>query len=222
MKILIADDHAVVRTGLIQIISEIPEVSILDEAEDGEQVIILVNQNKYDLVILDISMPKRSGLEVLAHLRKVFPKLPILILSVYPENQYAKRVIQAGLGGFLQNIIIVDDSDILRDRLKTLIYPNKNIKIIGEASNSIEAMRLLSKLHTDIILLDIHMPGANGFKVLSQIRNLDKDVKIIIITNYPTVQYKTAAFELGANYFIDKSEEFETIPDILNEIVLAK
>lgn len=83
MKILIADDHAVVRTGLIQIISEIPEVSSLDEAENGEQVIMLVNQNKYDLVILDISMPKRSGLEVLNHLRKTFPKLPILILSIY-------------------------------------------------------------------------------------------------------------------------------------------
>ncbi|MCW8848343.1 MAG: response regulator transcription factor [Melioribacteraceae bacterium] len=101
MKILIADDHAVVRTGLIQIISEIPEVSSLDEAEDGEQVIVLVNQNKYDLIILDISMPKRSGLEVLTHLRKTFPKLPILVLSVYPENQYAKRVIQAGASGFI-------------------------------------------------------------------------------------------------------------------------
>lgn len=101
MKILIADDHAVVRTGLIQIISEIPEVSRLDEAEDGDQVIIMVNQNEYDLVILDISMPKRSGLEVLVHLRKSFPKLPILILSVYPENQYAKRVIQAGASGFI-------------------------------------------------------------------------------------------------------------------------
>lgn len=101
MKILIADDHAVVRTGLIQIISEIPEVSSLDEAEDGEQVINLVDQNKYDLVILDISMPKRSGIEVLNHLRKTYPKLPILILSIYPENQYAKRVIQAGASGFV-------------------------------------------------------------------------------------------------------------------------
>ena len=101
MKILIADDHAVVRTGLIQIISEIPEVSSLDEAEDGEQVINLADQNNYDLVILDISMPKRSGIEVLNHLRKKYPKLPILILSIYPENQYAKRVIQAGASGFI-------------------------------------------------------------------------------------------------------------------------
>ena len=101
MKILIADDHAVVRTGLIQIISEIPEVSSLEEAEDGEQVINLVNKNKYDLVILDISMPKRSGIEVLNQLRKTYPKLPILILSIYPENQYAKRVIQAGASGFI-------------------------------------------------------------------------------------------------------------------------
>ena len=101
MRILIADDHAVVRTGLIQIISEIPEIAILDEAVDGEQVLQMIDKNDYDLVILDISMPKRSGLEVLTHLRKTFPKLPILILSVYPENQYAKRVIQAGASGFI-------------------------------------------------------------------------------------------------------------------------
>jgi DNA-binding NarL/FixJ family response regulator len=122
----------------------------------------------------------------------------------------------------LQNCIIVDDSDILRERLKTLITPNKNIKIVGEASNSIDAMQLLSNLSIDILFLDIHMPGSNGFKVLTQIRNSNKKIKIIIITNYPTMQYRTAAFEMGANYFVDKSEEFEKIPTILNEIVLSK
>lgn len=122
----------------------------------------------------------------------------------------------------MQNCIIVDDSDILRERLKTLITPNKNIKIVGEASNSIDAMQLLSNLSIDILFLDIHMPGSNGFKVLTQIRNSNKKIKIIIITNYPTMQYRTAAFEMGANYFVDKSEEFEKIPTILNEIVLSK
>ncbi|MCW8848342.1 MAG: response regulator transcription factor [Melioribacteraceae bacterium] len=122
----------------------------------------------------------------------------------------------------MKNLVIVDDSDILRERLKTLIISNKKINIIGEASNSIEAMELLSKFPTDILLLDIHMPGSNGFKVLSQIRKTDKEIKIIIITNYPTSQYKTAALEMGANYFIDKSEEFDKIPNILNEIVLTK
>ncbi len=83
-------------------------------------------------------------------------------------------------------------------------------------------MQLLSNLSIDILFLDIHMPGSNGFKVLTQIRNSDKKIKIIIITNYPTMQYRTAAFEMGANYFVDKSEEFEKIPTILNEIVLSK
>ena len=122
----------------------------------------------------------------------------------------------------MHNIIIVDDSEILRGRLKTLIYPNKKIKIVGEASNFIETMQLLSKYRIDIILLDIHMPGANGFKVLSEVRNSNTKVKIIIMTNYPTAQYRKAAFELGANYFIDKSEEFEEIPNILNETILSK
>ena len=122
----------------------------------------------------------------------------------------------------MHNIIIVDDSDILRDRLKTLIYPNKKINIVGEASNFIEAMQLLSKYHIDIVLLDIHMPGANGFKILSEIRSQNTTIKVIIMTNYPTKQYKKAAFELGADYFIDKSEEFEIIPNILNETILSK
>lgn len=122
----------------------------------------------------------------------------------------------------MKNVIIVDDSDILRDRLKTLIIPNNEINIVGEASNSIEAMQLLSKLQIDILFLDIHMPGSNGFKVLTEIRNSNKKIKIIIITNYPTIQYRTAALEMGADYFVDKSEEFDQIPNILNEIVLSK
>lgn len=127
-----------------------------------------------------------------------------------------------GLGGILHNCIIVDDSDILRERLKTLIITNKEINLVGEASNSIDAMQLISNLHIDILFLDIHMPGSNGFKVLTQIRNSNKKIKIIIITNYPTIQYRTAALEMGANYFVDKSEEFDEIPNILNEIVLSK
>lgn len=122
----------------------------------------------------------------------------------------------------MKNLIIVDDSDILRERLKTLIIPNKEIQIVGEASNSIEAMELLSEFYVDILLLDIHMPGSNGFKVLSHIRNTDKNIKIIIITNYPTAQYRTAALDMGANYFIDKSEEFDKIPNILNEIAKSE
>ena len=101
MKILIADDHAVVRAGLIQIISELSEITHVDEAENGEQVISLVDNNDYKLIILDISMPKRSGLEVLSILSKSHPEIPILILTVYPENQYAKKVLQAGAAGFI-------------------------------------------------------------------------------------------------------------------------
>lgn len=124
MKILIADDHAVVRTGLIEIISEIPDITSIDEAENGEEVIDLVEKSQYQLIILDISMPKRSGIEVLTYLRKLYSKLPILILSVYPENQYAKRLLQAGASGFVAKHA---EPEVLKEAISTILRGGKYI-----------------------------------------------------------------------------------------------
>jgi two-component system invasion response regulator UvrY len=101
MKLLVVDDHAVVRRGLKQIISELPEVNIIDEAANGAEAIKLVRKNVYDLVLLDISMPDKSGLEVLKILKAEYPELKLLMLSVYPEDQYAMRVLKAGAAGYL-------------------------------------------------------------------------------------------------------------------------
>ncbi|MBK7978685.1 MAG: response regulator transcription factor [Ignavibacteriae bacterium] len=99
MKILIADDHAVVREGLKQILSQIDEIASITEAENGINVIDLALNQKFDLILLDISMPGKSGFEILNYLKQIKPELPILIISVHPENQYAKRVLKAGAAG---------------------------------------------------------------------------------------------------------------------------
>jgi DNA-binding NarL/FixJ family response regulator len=101
IRILIADDHTVVRRGLKHILADIPFVAVVDEAADGQEVLDRVRRNAYNLVLLDISMPGRSGIEVLRDLKSEQPKLPVLILSMYPEDQYAVRALKAGASGYL-------------------------------------------------------------------------------------------------------------------------
>lgn len=101
IKILIADDHAVVRRGLKQIVSETPDIIVKDEASTGYEVLDKVRRNDYDAVILDISMPGGDGLNILKQLKKEKPKIPILVLSVHPEDQYAIRALKAGAAGYL-------------------------------------------------------------------------------------------------------------------------
>lgn len=101
LKILIADDHAIVREGIKQILAELPDKVTTDEAINGQEVIQKVWDNNYDLVLLDISMPGRSGLDILKQLKSEKPALKILILSMHPEEQYAIRALKAGASGYL-------------------------------------------------------------------------------------------------------------------------
>jgi len=101
IKILIADDHAIVRKGLKQILSETSDMIVAAEAADGRQCLELVRKNDLDLVLLDIAMPGRGGMDILKQLKHENPKLPILMLSMYPEEQYAMRALKAGASGYL-------------------------------------------------------------------------------------------------------------------------
>jgi DNA-binding NarL/FixJ family response regulator len=101
MRILLADDHSIVRRGLKEIITEEFPDSAVDEATDGQDLMKLVRKEKYDCVISDLSMPGRNGLETLKVLKVEFPQLPVLILSMHPEELYAIRVLKAGASGYL-------------------------------------------------------------------------------------------------------------------------
>ncbi len=101
IKVLVADDHAILRRGIKQILAEIPSVDMVDEATNGQEVLAKVAKGSYDLVLLDISMPGRSGLEVLKQLKAEKPALPVLMLSMHPEEQYALRALKAGASGYL-------------------------------------------------------------------------------------------------------------------------
>ena len=118
----------------------------------------------------------------------------------------------------MKNLLIVDDSDLIRDRIKSIASKVENLNIVGEASNSLQALEMANTLNPDVILLDIRMPGGNGLEVLSKIRKTNTQIVIVIITNYPFEQYRKAAFELGADYFIDKTHEFDKIPEVLKSL----
>jgi two-component system, NarL family, invasion response regulator UvrY len=101
IKIFIADDHPVVRMGIKQILSEVKDMTVADEAGTGQETIKKVVKNDYDVILLDISMPGRNGLDILRELKNKKPKIPVLILSIYPEDQYAVRVLKLGAAGYL-------------------------------------------------------------------------------------------------------------------------
>ena len=101
LKILIADDHAIVRQGLKQIVTETPDMIVAGEASNGQELLNKIQESDYDVVVLDITMPGRDGIDVLKQLRSERPELPILMLSIHPEEQYALRALKAGASGYL-------------------------------------------------------------------------------------------------------------------------
>ena len=101
IRVLIADDHAILRRGLIEILTRELKDAVCGEAENAQQVLAQVQSHDWDLVILDVSMPGRSGIDVLADLKRMRPKLPVLVLSMHPEDQYGKRVLKAGASGYM-------------------------------------------------------------------------------------------------------------------------
>lgn len=104
IKILIVDDHAIVRDGLRQILDGSPGMAVSGEARNGSELLELLrnnNKKKYDMVLLDLSLPGRGGLDLLKQLKSEFPKLAVLVLSMYPEDQYAVRALKAGAAGYL-------------------------------------------------------------------------------------------------------------------------
>jgi two-component system, NarL family, invasion response regulator UvrY len=115
IHLLLGDDHRIVREGIKQVLADAPEIEVMAEATTGPQVleqadaILSAPGGMLDLVLLDIAMPGRDGLDVLQALRKAWPGLPVLMLSTYPESQYAVRCIKLGAAGYLNKSADADD-----------------------------------------------------------------------------------------------------------------
>lgn len=101
IRVLIADDHAIVRQGLRAILADTEDMSVAGEAENGVRALQMARGGDYDVVLMDVNMPDRNGIDTLKLIRKEQPKLPVLMLSMYPEDQYAIRALKAGAAGYL-------------------------------------------------------------------------------------------------------------------------
>lgn len=101
MKVLIVDDHAMLREGLKQVVTTLPHAGAAGEAESGQEALARLREQEWSLVVLDISLPDRNGLDVLKQIKALYPKLPVLILSMHSEAEYAVRAFRAGAAGYL-------------------------------------------------------------------------------------------------------------------------
>ena len=109
IRILLADDHTIVRRGLKQLLESDPLMHVAFEAANGNEVIEYVRENHVDIVIMDITMPGKNGLEALKELKRMRPSLPVLVLSMHPQEQYAVRVLRAGASGYMTKETVPDE-----------------------------------------------------------------------------------------------------------------
>jgi two-component system, NarL family, invasion response regulator UvrY len=108
-RILIVDDHFIVRKGLVSILTEVPDSVEVEEAGSGEEALEKVQKAEFDLVLLDIALPGKRGLEVLKEMKALKPALPVLMLSMHPEEQYAVQSLRAGASGYLTKGSVADE-----------------------------------------------------------------------------------------------------------------
>ncbi len=116
-------------------------------------------------------------------------------------------------------VFIVDDSALVRERIIAMISENPGLEITGQAKNAQEGINSILKLKPDVVILDIRMPGGNGIEVLTNIKKNKSAPTIIILTNYPYPQYRKKCMEAGADYFFDKSTEFNKIIEVIKKLI---
>lgn len=116
-------------------------------------------------------------------------------------------------------VFIADDSALLRERLIDMLSEIEGIEIVGQAQDSLSAVRSIHRLKPDVVILDILMPRGSGFNVLQNIKKNKVAPVVIMFTNYPYPQYRKKCMEEGADFFFDKSSEFGKINDVLKQLI---
>jgi len=124
IRIVIADDHAIVRQGLRQILVAQPDLQVVGEAANHAEVMQQVRREPCDVLVLDIAMPDKNGIDTLKQVKQEYPKLPVLMLSMYPEDQYAVRALRAGASGYLTKMTAADQ---LVDAIRQVMRGRKYI-----------------------------------------------------------------------------------------------
>ena len=161
VTILIADDHAIVRDGLKQILARTGDLVVGGEARDGHDVVRLVRERDWDLLLMDMSMPGRNGIELIRQVKAEKPKLPILVLSMYQEHQYAVRAMRAGASGYLNKD---SAAELLVSAIRKIVGGGVFVSEVAAELLAREAMRgaeapphtLLSEREFEVFRMIIH------------------------------------------------------------------
>lgn len=123
-KILVVDDHAVVRAGIHYFLDDLPDMQIAGEAATAQEAMRLIRSHDWDIVLLDIAMPDKSGVDVLKQIKREKPNLPVLMLSMHPENRYAVQILRSGASGYVQKEALATE---LVNAIKTILKGHKYI-----------------------------------------------------------------------------------------------
>ena len=115
-------------------------------------------------------------------------------------------------------VLIVEDSEVVTRRIRSMLKEIPEVSVVGEAVNGTEALAITGTMHPDVVLLDIHLPGINGVEVLKEIKLMSHHTTVMMLTNYSDFHHRKRCKEAGADYFFDKSIEFEKVPDALSYI----
>ena len=115
-------------------------------------------------------------------------------------------------------VFITDDSAIVRERLVTMVLALPEITVVGQAQDAPEAVDAIGRTRPDVVILDIRMPGSNGIDVLRRLKKMQPAPKVIMLTNYAYQQYRKTCEAAGADFFFDKSTEFDQIPQALEQV----
>ena len=119
-------------------------------------------------------------------------------------------------------VLIVDDSNVVRDRIAEMLSCITGVEIVGKAANSVQAVYLVNKLKPDAVTLDIRIPGESGIEVLKKIKSSKPSTIVMMLTNFPHEQYRNKCYKLGGDYFFSKSDEFEKVEEVINNLTSEK
>lgn len=161
MKILICDDHKIVRDGLRQILQQLEEVTFIEEAGDGNEALTILKRDVYEVVLLDISLPDKNGLEVLASIKSKWPLTNVLMLSMHPQEQYAIRALKLGASGYLTKDTASEE----------LIIAIKKVSAGGKYISQSLAENLAHHLDDDMLRQKHEVLSNREFEIMIKIAN---------------------------------------------------
>jgi DNA-binding NarL/FixJ family response regulator len=178
--VLLADDHAIVRAGIRQYLERADDIQVVAEADDGEMARSLISQNQPDVAVLDIQMPKASGIEVTRWVRANFPSIGVLILTAYDDDPYVLAVLQAGANGYVMKTASPADLiQAVRDVYagKSVLDPAITQKILAQLSQPREAMQVEQLTDRELEVLSLTAKGYTNKAIGVQLGISDRTVQ---------------------------------------------